>query len=94
MNSITLVGYINHLEVKKDKDNENLFSVKFSLCDNQKDNCMWFNCFMKTSKETTVEYIKKKKENKGQFTVVGSMFYNYNADNEKTYINVSIINLS
>lgn len=93
MNSIVLVGYISNIEYKKD-ENTGLYQVKFSICDNvSNESCMWFNCYLKTLKDSTIEFIKKGKAEKRHFTIIGSMFYNYSADKERTYINVSVKNL-
>lgn len=92
MNSIQLAGYISEIKIKKENE---LYNVKFSICDNQGENSnMWFPCYLKTTKEATIERIKKKKADKQQFFIVGKMFYNYSPENEKTYINILVQNFS
>lgn len=88
MNSIVIAGYISGIESKKENE---ITTIKFQVCDNQsEDSRMWFACYYKTKSDKMLDFIKEKKEKKHQFTIVGTMFYNYNTDNEKTYINIMV----
>lgn len=90
MNQLTICGYIAGLEMKQEND---LYKIKFSICDQTSEtNKMWFACYLDTKKESTFKFMQEKIKNKQPFTVIGKMFYNYNAENEKTYINIKVQN--
>ena len=88
MNTITLNGYISGFEGTKKDD---LIQVKFSICDQQSDNCKhWFKCYYYTKSDAVANYLADKKKRKEKFTIVGELRYLYSDTEQKENIIVKV----